>query len=82
LIPGVILLLANGVLSLFALRETLYQRHGYCWWVALQGCVLFVWIIVEVALLRMAIWPNYFYGAIALVLIASGLALRRDERAS
>jgi hypothetical protein len=80
LIPGIILLLANGVLSLFVLVETVRRRNGYGWWVALQGCVLCGWIGVEVAILRMAIWPHYFYGAIGLALIVAGCALARACR--
>jgi len=82
LIPGIILLLANGALSLFAFWRTVRQRAGYGRWVALQGCVLCGWIAVEVIMLRFAIWPHYLYGAIGLLLIGSGLALAREARAA
>jgi hypothetical protein len=82
LIPGIILLMANGVMSLFALYAAARLWPGYGRWVAFQGCILAGWIAVEVGMLRMAIWPHYFYGAISLVLIAAGLALRRNEHAT
>src|SRR5271157_6029062 len=81
LIPGIILVLANGVLSFLVLYAAARRWTGYGWWVALQGCVLTGWIVVEVIMLRMAMWAHYFYGAVGLVLIVSGLALRRDSRA-
>jgi len=77
LIPGIILLVANGLLSLWVLWLVLRRRSGYGWWVAAQGCVLLGWIGVEVAMLRLAVWPHYLFGAIALVLVAAGLALAR-----
>jgi hypothetical protein len=82
LIPGIILLLANGVLSFLALTSVLFRWHGYRWCVAFQGCVLGVWIVVEMAMLRMATWAHSFYGFVALALIVLGLALRREECAA
>ena len=80
LIPGMILLLANGVLCLAILIGALRHSPGYGWWVAFQGCVLTGWIVVEVVILRFAIWPHYFYAGIGLVLIGSGLILTRPGR--
>jgi len=75
LIPGIILLLAIGLLSLWVLWLTLERRSGYGWWVALQGCVLLGWLLTEVVMLRLAMWAHYLYGAVALVLIVAGVAL-------
>jgi len=78
LIPGLILLLANGLLSLWVLWLTLRRRPGYGWWVAAQGCVLLGWLVVEVLMLRLVVWPHYLYGAVGLVLVVGGTALSRD----
>ncbi len=80
LIPGIILLLANGVLSLAIMILALRRSHRYGWWVAFQGCVLTGWITVEVIMMRVVVWPHYLYWALGLVLILSGMALRREER--
>jgi len=80
LIPGILLLLANGVLSLLVLTATTRRWSQYGRWVALQGCILTGWIVVEVILLQMAMWAHYFYGAIGLALIGAGLALTREKR--
>jgi hypothetical protein len=45
--------------------------------VAAQGCVLSGWLIVEIAMLRLAMWTPYLYGAVALVLV--GIALARGS---
>jgi hypothetical protein len=76
-IPGIILLVANGLLSLWVLWLTVRKHPGYGWWVAAQGCVLFGWLTVEVVMLRLAVWPHYLYGAVALALVVTGLALAR-----
>jgi len=76
LIPGLILLVMNGLLSLLGLWFTWKRANGYGLWVAAQGCVLLGWLTVECQVLRMVLWPHYFYGTIALLLVATGLAQR------
>jgi hypothetical protein len=82
LIPGVILFLANGVMSLFVLDAMRHYRRGYGWWVAFQGCVLAGWIVVEIILLCVAAWPQILYLAVGVVLITTGLAMTRRSRAA
>jgi hypothetical protein len=82
LIPGIILLVANGLLSLWVLWLTVRRHSCYGWWVAAQGCVLLGWLIVEMVLLRLVVWPHYLYGAVALTLVAAGIALMRAPRNS
>ncbi len=77
LIPGIILLVANGLLSWWVLWLTVHKRSGYGWWVAAQGSVLLGWLIVEIAMLRLAMWAHYLYAAVALVLVVAGLALSK-----
>jgi hypothetical protein len=79
LVPGIILLVANGLLSLWVLWLAMRRHQGYGWWVAAQGCVLLGWLAVEVAMLRLAVWPHYLFGAVALVLVVAGLALVRAD---
>ena len=43
----------------------------------MQGSVLSGWLALEVAMLRLVVWPHYLYGAVALVLVVTGLALAR-----
>lgn len=80
LIPGIILLVANGILSLWVLWLTVQRHSGYGWWVAAQGCVLLGWLMVEVVMLRLVEWPHYLYGVVGVVLVVAGIALRRGPR--
>ncbi len=77
LIPGIILLVANGGLSLLVLIMAVRRMHGYGWWTAFQGCVIAGWIVIQVIMLRGLSWLHFLYLGVGLVLIASGLALRR-----
>jgi hypothetical protein len=75
LIPGIILLAAIGVLSCWILWMTLQGQPGYGWWVVLQGCVLLGWLVAEMVMLRLVMWAQGSYVAVALALILSGVTL-------
>jgi hypothetical protein len=79
LVPGMVLLGANGLLALWTLWCVLARRPHYGLWAAFQGCVLLVWLTVECVMLRIVIWPHYLYGGVALALIVSGGALRHES---
>jgi hypothetical protein len=78
LIPGIVLLVMDGLMSMFVCVLVLRRRRGYGLWIAFQGCVLFGWLAVECMVLRMVIWAHYVYGAVALILVLAGLWLRAD----
>jgi hypothetical protein len=78
LIPGLILLLGNGALSLAIVVPVMRKARSSGMWVGLQGCVLFGWITVEVIMLRAVAWPHFVYWGVALVLLACGWVLRRE----
>jgi len=81
LIPGMILLLGNGLLPLWVLLLGIVRSRYFGHWVVLQGCELFGFLAAEYSLLRSLLWPHYLYGTVALVLILSGITLyRRDPR--
>jgi hypothetical protein len=79
LVPGIILLVANGLLTLWVLGLTVGKHPGFGWWVIAQGVVLLGWLIVEVVLLRLMVWPHYLYGAVAIALVISGIAIVRAK---
>ena len=78
LIPGIILLTANGLLALWVLWLVVKRKGSYGLWTAFQGCVLLGWLVVECWMLRLVIWPHYLYGGVALGLIVLGLLLRQE----
>jgi hypothetical protein len=79
LIPGILLLISQGLLGFVVLAIAIFRKRGYGSWIAFQGCMLFGWITIEVLLLRTVVWLHYVYWALGLILIACGWALRRQE---
>ena len=82
LIPGIVLFISNGVLSLASLIGVIRRDPGYGWWVMLQGIVLAVWLVVEVAMIRQVLGIDYLFAGLAIVMIASGIVLKREQKAS
>jgi hypothetical protein len=37
--------------------------------------VLSGWLIVEMVMLRLVVWPHYLFGTVALVLVVAGIGL-------
>jgi hypothetical protein len=79
LIPGILLLAVNGLLSLWVLWLVLMRRSHYGLWAVFQGFVLLGWLTVECVMLRFVIWPHYLYGGVALALIVAGAAARHES---
>lgn len=79
LIPGIVLLVANGLLAMAILVAVLLRRPGYGLLTVLQGCILLGWLVIECILIRAVAWPHCFYGVIALGLVVSGMVLYRKE---
>src|SRR5664279_2553622 len=83
LIPGILLLVGNGLLSLLVLLLTVRRARHYGWWIVLQGCVLAAWILAEFALLRMYFWPQAVYlGLATLLILAGGMLIGRESESS
>ena len=79
LIPGMILLVANGLLPLWVLVLVALRRRLSGLWMAVQGCVLLGFLAAECWMLRVVVWPHVFYGAVGLLLIVIGLLLHRGS---
>jgi uncharacterized membrane protein len=77
LIPGILLLICNGLLPLWVLWLVLKQKTLYEVWIAIQGCVLLGWLAAEIGMLRVVVGPTYLYGTVGLILAATGLTLQR-----
>lgn len=80
LVPGIILLAANGLLAFWILWRVLKHKDNGGEWTAFQGCVLLGWLAVECWMLRLVMWLHFAYGAVAVVLIVSGFLLWRGDR--
>jgi hypothetical protein len=79
LVPGLVLLFFNGILSVAIIVPVLRKAASAGLWVAFQGCVLFGWISIEVIMIRTLAWPHFLYWGVSLVLVLCGWALHRHQ---
>jgi hypothetical protein len=77
LIPGILLFVVNGLMSIFVFILLIIKHKSYPLLVMLQGILLFGWIVVQVLMVRDLIWIQGLFGTIGLLLIGFGLALRK-----
>ena len=79
LIPGIILLIANGLMSFVVIGLILLKLRIYPYAIISEGCILFGWITIQVLLLQTIAGLHIALWLVALMLIASGLVLRKQE---
>lgn len=72
LIPGIVLVLVNGVMSIFALAMLLTHHRDYEWWVMGQGIVLLAWLVIQMVLIRHVDPMHVIMGAVGVLLMAFG----------
>ncbi len=76
LIPGIVLFLSNGILSLAVLVTIITKRSGYYRYIVLQGVVLLGWLIVQMLLIRKIDVLHYVMGVTGIALVVCGLIIR------
>lgn len=79
LIPGVILVVCNGVLSLLVCIGLFFNLRHHAWGVAGQGIILCGWIVIQMIMLREVNFLHIAFGSIGIALIFLGRYLGRFE---
>jgi len=79
LVPGIILLVAVGFLSIVVGILTIRSSTNYTLWLILMGCILFIWLSTEVMLNIEFYHPLYHLPLyiISLILITIGILQRK-----
>lgn len=77
LIPGIVLFVANGLLSLVVVFFVLTKSVHYIKLTMLQGFVLTGWIMVQMIMLQTVNYLHIILGSVGVLLIVSGLLLSR-----
>ena len=77
LIPGIILLVMNGLLSILFAILVIWKAGGSSWLVIIQGCILLGWLFVEMAMIReYAAVLHTLYLFVGAGLVVSGILMR------
>lgn len=77
LIPGIVLLVANGLLSFVAIGLIIGKVPYYPYAIQGEGCILFGWISIQVLMLQTVNGLHITLWLVALLLIGSGIVLRK-----
>lgn len=80
LIPGVILLIFNGVSSLIIFILVLRKSTRTPMLITYQGVVLVIWISVQILMIRGTHILHLIYGLLGMVLVLSGMYLYNRVR--
>ena len=80
LIPGLILFVANGLMSLYALATLVFRSKHHGSIIMLQGMILTGWIVVQVLLIQTLSFWHFLLALVGLNLILLGNRLQKWQR--
>lgn len=81
LVPGIILFITNGILSLLFAVVALLKFMNYSWLVIFQGFILIGWLIIQIIMIRDFYGPFHaLYFAVGILLISTGWILARQDQ--
>jgi hypothetical protein len=78
-IPGLVLVIGNGVFSLLAFLGLILNVRHHSWFVMGQGIVLLGWIVIQMIMIREVNFLHIAFGSIGSTLIFLGRYLGRFE---
>ena len=77
LIPGIILLVMNGLLSILFAILVIWRVRSSSWLVIIQGCILLGWLIIQIAMIQgYAAVLHTLYLFVGAGLVVSGILMR------
>jgi hypothetical protein len=79
LIPGILLYVFNGLLSILISIAAIFKIQFYDILISIQGYVSLTWIIIQVLIIGDIVVLHYVYGAIAIILIIVGFLLKPGQ---
>ena len=84
LIPGMILLIVNGLFPLFVIYTILVNKSYFKWFLVLQGCMLWGWLSIQLLInTKFFFSPMHFMCyATGMLLILTGLLLMKPDQVS
>jgi hypothetical protein len=74
-IPGLILFVANGLMSFVVLVATATNRRFYPQMIVVQGAILSGWIMIQILMVQDVYYLHYVMGSVGLALMGLGFIL-------
>ncbi len=78
-VPGLVLLVANGLFSILTLLVMIFKTRNYFWFIILQGVILTGWILIQIVLIQTIYFLHIILGGVGIVLIVLGFVLKNRE---
>ena len=75
LVPGIALLLLNGICDFLVLVATVRKANSFHRYIVAQGMVLLIWLAIQILLIRTIDQMHFVMGLTGTLMIASGLAI-------
>jgi hypothetical protein len=72
LIPGILLLIANGLFCAIVLVKVFRNNRNYGKFILAQGTILTGWIVIQILLIRMIFFLHIILGSVGIILIILG----------
>ena len=82
LIPGIFLLIVNGLGSMIGSALSFGRRRSAKEIAIVLGAILVAWIVIQVAIIRSISWLHVLYFILGMVEIGMGLYIKRKRRIS
>jgi hypothetical protein len=79
LVPGIILVIMNGISSFVSSVPAIHRTKNYYLFVIYQGCVLTVWIAVQIYFIPTFHFLQITYGLIGIVMIILGIFIGKQK---
>lgn len=80
LVPGIVLFVANGIISIVVSMLIIFRLKGYEVFIIMQGCVLVGWIAIQLMMVTSFHPLQAVIGFIGLILVLIGWELIRDKK--
>lgn len=78
-IPGLILFVANGLLSFVVLIATVAKGRFYTQMLIVQGAILSGWIMIQILMVQDVYYLHYLMGSVGLALMGLGFVLSNKD---
>lgn len=79
LIPGIVLFVVNGLLSLFVLMAVILNYRFSANLILAQGILLSGWILIQIMMLRIVNFLHVTLGSVGILLIIIGVSQRAND---
>lgn len=79
-IPGIVLFVANGLLSIFVFALILLKNKNYPLLIIAQGLILLGWIVIQILMVRTVYFLHIVMGTTGILLILIGWLIKNKRQ--